>query len=140
MKQAVAASKLAVLNSARCRVVIPRLRDVAHSTRRSLPDPTGFWLALAAVPAAVGGVCITIAVTEYHPPWTSAWFIAGAVACGLGCMSALLALVLYLAPKEPGDHQREVRTVRGFLGAPPKTPDLDRLIERSELYGAVVAA
>lgn len=68
----------------------------------SLTDRTGFWLAFAAVLAALGGVGFGISVTEYHPPWTSAWFIAGAVFCGLGCLAALWALVLYAGHKVAG--------------------------------------
>lgn len=70
----------------------------------SLTDRTGFWLALAAVLAALGGVGFGIAVAEYHPPWRSAWFIAGAVFCGLGCLAALWALVLYVGHKVAGAH------------------------------------
>lgn len=47
---------------------------------------------------------MTIAVTEYHPPWPSAWFITGAVLCALGFVAAIWALVLYLAHKEAGRH------------------------------------
>ena len=70
----------------------------------SLTDRTGFWLALAAVLAAFGGSGIGLAVAEYHPPWKSVWFIVGAVVCGLGCLSVLWALVLYVAHKVAGDH------------------------------------
>jgi hypothetical protein len=59
---------------------------------------------MAAAFAAVGGAGIAIAVAEYHPPWPSAWFIAGAVLCGLGCAFAVWALVLFLAHKVAGDH------------------------------------
>jgi hypothetical protein len=59
---------------------------------------------LAGVLAALGGSGIGIAITEYHPPWKSAWFIAGAVVCGLGCLSVLWALVLYVAHRVAGDH------------------------------------
>jgi MFS family permease len=79
---------------------------VTQDTRNSLglTDRTGFWLAMAAVLAALGSVAIVIATTEYHKPWTSAWFITGAVACGLGCVSALWALVLYVAHGLAEDH------------------------------------
>ena len=50
--------------------------------------------------AALGGVGISIAVTEYHPPWASAWFITGIVLCGLACLSALWALVLHVGLAE----------------------------------------
>lgn len=70
----------------------------------SLTDGTGFWLGQAAVLAALGGSSIGIAIAEYHPPWKTAWFIAGAVVCGLGCLSVLWALVLYVAHKVAGDH------------------------------------
>ncbi len=69
-----------------------------------LPDGCAFWLGAAAVFAALGGVGIAVAVTEYHPPWPSAWFIAGAVVCALGCACAAWALLLYLAHKEAGNH------------------------------------
>jgi len=59
---------------------------------------------MAAACAALGGIAIAVAVAEYHPPWQSWWFITGAVLCGLGCVSAIWALVLYLARKEAGDH------------------------------------
>ncbi|HLN67402.1 MAG TPA: hypothetical protein VK280_09015 [Streptosporangiaceae bacterium] len=70
--------------------------------RPGLPDGCGFWLGTAAFFAALGAIGITIAVTEYHPPWPSAWFIAGSVLCALGCVAATWALVLYLAHKEAG--------------------------------------
>ena len=73
-------------------------------SRPGLPDGCGFWLGTAAFFAALGAIGITIAVTEYHPPWPSAWFIAGAVVCALGCVAAIWALVLYLAHKEAGRH------------------------------------
>jgi hypothetical protein len=72
--------------------------------RPGLPDGCGFWLGTAAVCAALGAIGITIAVTEYRPPWPSAWFIAGAVVCALGCTAAIWALVLYLAHKEAASH------------------------------------
>lgn len=79
---------------------------MAQDARNSLgpTDRTGFWLAMAAVLAALGSVAVVIAITEYHKPWTSAWFVTGAVACGLGCVSALWALVLYVAHRLAGDH------------------------------------
>lgn len=70
----------------------------------SLTERTGFWLALAAVLAALGGAGFGIAIAEYHPPWMSGWFIAGAVFCGLGCLSSLWALVLYVAHRVAGAH------------------------------------
>ena len=70
--------------------------------RAGLPDGCGFWLGIAAVFAALGAIGMTIAVTEYHPPWPSAWFIAGAVVCALGSVAAIWALVLYLAHREAG--------------------------------------
>jgi hypothetical protein len=69
-----------------------------------LPDGCGFWLGTAGVLAALGGISITIAIAEYHPPWRSAWFIAGAVVCALGAVSVIWALVLYLAHREAGKH------------------------------------
>jgi hypothetical protein len=70
---------------------------VTQDAKLSLTDRTGFWLALSGVLAVLGGISITIAITEYHRPWTSAWFIVGMATCGLGCVSALWALMLYLA-------------------------------------------
>ena len=58
---------------------------------------------MAAASAAVGGVCIAVAVAEYHPPWPSTWFIAGTVLCGLGSVFAIWALVLFLAHKVARD-------------------------------------
>ena len=70
----------------------------------SLTDRTGFWLGLAAVLAALGGVGFAVAVAEYRPPWGSAWFISGAVLCVIGCLAALWALVLYVGHKVAGAH------------------------------------
>jgi hypothetical protein len=61
-----------------------------------LPDGCGFWLGTAGFVSALGAIGITIAVAEYHPPWTSALFIAGSVMCALGCVAAIWALLLYL--------------------------------------------
>jgi hypothetical protein len=69
-----------------------------------LPDGCGFWLGTAAFFVALGAIGITIAVTEYHPPWPAAWFIAGSVICALGCVAAIWALVLYLAHREAERH------------------------------------
>jgi hypothetical protein len=82
---------------------------VTQDAKPSLPDRTGFWLAVAAVVAGLGGAGITIAVTEYHPPWTSVWFIVGAAACALGCVSVLWSLVLYLARKVAEDRYQADR-------------------------------
>jgi len=79
-------------------------RDLVRSARPDLPDGPGFWLAMAGVFAALGIGAITIAVTEYHPPWTSAWFITGAVLSTLGCMCAIWSLVLYLARNQAASH------------------------------------
>jgi hypothetical protein len=75
--------------------------DTRHSL--GLTDRTGFWLAMAVVLATVGSVAIVVAITEYHKPWTSAWFITGVVVCGLGCISSLWALVLYIADRMAGN-------------------------------------
>lgn len=78
--------------------------DVDRSTGPDLPDGPGFWLAMAGVSAALGVGGITVAITEYHPPWTSAWFIAGAAMSTLGCAFAFWSLVLYLARKQAAGH------------------------------------
>lgn len=65
-------------------------------------DGCGFWLGTAAVFTTLGAIGITIAVSEYHPPWPSAWFIAGSVVSALGCVTAIWALALHLAYKEAG--------------------------------------
>ena len=52
----------------------------------------------------MGTVGIAIAIAEYHPPWSSAWFIAGAVLCLLGVAATIWAMVLYLARQEAGRH------------------------------------
>jgi hypothetical protein len=54
--------------------------------------------------AGLGGVCIGIAITEYHPPWSSAWFIAGAIVSALGLLCAIWSLILYLARKQAVGH------------------------------------
>jgi hypothetical protein len=77
---------------------------VDRSTRPDLPEGPGFWLALAGVFAALGGVGIGIGITEYHPPWSSAWFIAGATLSALGCACAIWSLILYLAHKQAAGH------------------------------------
>lgn len=72
---------------------------MTQEAKPSLTDRAGFWLAMSAALVTVGGVGIAIAIAEYRRPWTSAWFITGAVVCALGCLSVLWALVLYLARK-----------------------------------------
>ncbi len=69
-----------------------------------LPDGCGFWPSTAGFLAVLGATGMTIAVTEYHPPWPSAWFIAGAVLCALGAVAAIWAVVLYMAHREAGRH------------------------------------
>jgi hypothetical protein len=56
-----------------------------------------FWLLMAALCLAAGVGAAVIAASVYHPPWSSAWFIAGIVIGGLGIAAGLWALVLYLA-------------------------------------------
>jgi TPR repeat protein len=55
---------------------------------------------MAAILATLGAAGITIAITEYHPPWPSAWFITGAVLAALGVVCAIWSLILYLARKQ----------------------------------------
>ena len=62
-------------------------------------------------------------------PW---WVPIVLSAVGLLAIGGALA-----AAREPA---RELRTVQGFLGAPPKMPTPDRLVERPDLSAAVVAA
>ena len=59
---------------------------------------------MAAFPLGAAGISIAIATTEYHPPWKSAWFIAGVVVGVLGCGLALWSLVLYLAHNHVDQH------------------------------------
>lgn len=73
-------------------------------SRPDLPDGCGLWLGTAAIFVALGTIGITIAVTEYHPPWSAAWFVAGSVMCVLGCAASAWALVLYLAHREAERH------------------------------------
>jgi hypothetical protein len=78
---------------------------------------------------AVLGRWVTVASNQILPgaPW---W-----VQVVLG-MAGLLAIAWAVATsREPG---RELRTGRGFLGAPPGMPD--RLVERPDLSEAAVAA
>ncbi len=65
----------------------------------SLRERTGFWLSLGGILVVVGAAATAIAVTEYHPPWSSAWFIAGVTIGALRCLSAVWALAIYLARK-----------------------------------------
>jgi hypothetical protein len=65
----------------------------------SLTDKVSFWLLLGGAVIALGGIAISIAASEYHPPWASAWFITGVVLCGLGFLSVLWAAALYFARK-----------------------------------------
>jgi hypothetical protein len=65
----------------------------------SLTDKVSFWLLLAGALIVLGGIAISIAGSEYRPPWTSAWFITGVVLCGLGFLSVLWAVALYFARK-----------------------------------------
>lgn len=81
------------------------MRPVGSAAPSLSPDTTGFswferinfWLLLAALCEVTGGIAVSIAVPRYNPPWPSAWFIAGAVFCGLGIVAGVWALVLYLA-------------------------------------------
>lgn len=97
-----------------------------RDSRPGLPDGCGFWLTAAGVFAVTGAVGITIAITEYHPPWPSAWFVAGSVLCALGVVATIWALVLYLAHKEAGRHwcpkptAHTQRTTQRELAAPPR--------------------
>ena len=76
-----------------------------------LPDGCGFWPSTAGFLAVLGATGMTIAVTEYHPPWPSAWFIAGAVLCALGAVAAIWAVVLYMAHREAGRRWYRTRTL-----------------------------
>ena len=62
-------------------------------------------------------------------PW---WVPVVLGVAGLLAIGAAMA-----ASREP---VRELRTVQGFLGAPPRMPASDRLVERPDLSAAVVAA
>ena len=91
--------------------------DVDRSTKPDLPDGPGFWLAMAGVFVALGVGGMTIAVTEYHPPWTSAWFIAGAALAALGCVCAIWSLILFLAQQAAEDKDRQaVEQLKQHLG------------------------
>jgi hypothetical protein len=65
----------------------------------SLTDKVSFWLLLGGAVIVLGGIAISIAASEYHPPWASAWFITGVVLCGFGFLSVLWAAALYFARK-----------------------------------------
>lgn len=82
----------------------------------SLTDRAGFWLALAAVLVTLGGSGIGIAIPEYHPPWTSAWFITGVVLCGLASLSALWALVLHAAQAVSWRENYRIRLINWISG------------------------
>jgi hypothetical protein len=117
---------------------------VTHGRRPDLPDKSGFWVGMAAACAALGGAAIAIAVAEYHPPWPSAWFIAGAVICGLGFASATWALVLYLARKVAGDHwcpdpqahilrvEQAASVARVLSGSPPQRPSAKAILAAAD--------
>jgi hypothetical protein len=79
---------------------------VNRSKRADALDGSGFWLAMAGVFAALGIGGMTIAVTEYHPPWTSAWFITAAVLSAPGCVCAIWSLTLFLARNQVADQAR----------------------------------
>jgi hypothetical protein len=72
--------------------------------RKNLYDKAVFWAALAVVLLTASGVAIVIATAEYHPPWTSAWFIVGEMAGVLGFALAVWALALYLAHNHADKH------------------------------------
>lgn len=72
--------------------------------RKNLRDASNFWLTLAALPGGATAIAITTATTEYHPPWTTAWFIAGLAAFALTCGLAAWALALYLAHNHADQH------------------------------------
>jgi hypothetical protein len=85
--------------------------------RNNLRDASGFWITMAAFPLAAAGISIAIATTEYHPPWKSAWFIAGVVVCVLGCGLALWSLVLYLAHNHVDQHAYPYPAARAVKSA-----------------------
>lgn len=83
-----------------------KLRSVVDTP--TLRDRTGFWLALAAVLAGVGAVPAGIAAAAtsavHTSPWSSAWFDAGIVAEALAVLSAVWALILYVAHNHAEKH------------------------------------
>lgn len=104
--------------------------DFYGVARKNLRDASGFWITLAAVPLAVAAIAITIAITEYHPPWKSAWFIVGVVTGVLGCVLGLWSLVLYLAHNhseqhacpDPAKHAVNSAPQAGAIQAPTASP------------------
>jgi len=77
---------------------------VSTNEKPSLQDRCGFWLGLAAFFAAIGAAGVTVAITKYVTPWTSAWFIFGAVMAMLGFVCVWWSLVLYVAHKHAEKH------------------------------------
>jgi hypothetical protein len=77
---------------------------VSTQEEPNLRDRCGFWLGLAAFFAAIGAAGVTVAITKYVAPWTSAWFIFGAVTAMLGFVCVWWSLVLYVAHKHAEKH------------------------------------
>lgn len=71
-----------------------------------LKDRITFWFGMESALLALGCSFIALAATEYHPPWDSAWFIAGAVMAFSGWLSLIWATVLYFRVPTSGDERR----------------------------------
>ena len=104
--------------------------DFYGVARKNLRDSSGFWITLAALPLAIAAIAITIAITEYHPPWKSEWFIVGVATGVLGCALGLWSLVLYLAHNhaeqhacpDPAKHAVNSAPQAGAVQAPSAAP------------------
>jgi hypothetical protein len=74
----------------------------------TLRDRALFWIALAAVLAAVGAVPAGIAAAAtsaiHASPWTSVWFRVGIAAEILAVMSSMWSLILYVAHNHAEKH------------------------------------
>jgi len=105
------------------------MRRPVGGIRLSRVNTTLLMAGVALLLVAVLGRWVTIASNQIlqGAPW---W-----VQAVLGVTGLLAVAWAVASGREPA---RELRTVRGFLGAPPRMPD--RLVERPDLSEAVVAA
>lgn len=67
-----------------------------------------FWLALAAIPLAVGGILVGVQLSQAASKvqvWSNGWFLGGGVLVLVALAMALWALALFIAHRHVDAHQ-----------------------------------